>query len=69
MSNGTATCVFLPSTPDFYPSRIAHLGFRIQQQQQKRRGEKSVVLPFFVVTNFTKLKIILFLNRYRTEKN
>jgi hypothetical protein len=32
--------------PDFYPSRI--------QQQQKRRGEKVVVLPFLVVTKTGK---------------
>jgi hypothetical protein len=48
--------------PDFYPSRIPDLGSRIQKQQKKERGEKKfVVIPFFVATNFTKLKIILFL--------
>jgi hypothetical protein len=32
----------------------------------KERGEKKfVVIPFFVATNFTKLKIILFLKCYR----
>jgi hypothetical protein len=41
---------------DVYP------GSRIQQQQQKRRKDKIVVIPFFVATNITKLKIILFLN-------
>ncbi len=33
---------------------------RIQQQHQKRRGEKFVVLPFFVATNITKLKNLVF---------
>jgi hypothetical protein len=34
----------------------------------KRGGEKKfVVLPFFVATNFTKFKIILFWNRYRKK--
>ncbi len=37
----------------------------IQQQQQKGRGENLVVLPNFVATNFTKLKIMLFLNSHR----
>jgi hypothetical protein len=45
-------------------SRIPDLGSRIpdlgQQQQQKRGVIKFVVKPFFVATNFTKLKIILF---------
>jgi hypothetical protein len=32
---------------DVYPgSRIADLGSRIQQQQQKRRGKQFVVLPY-----------------------
>jgi hypothetical protein len=33
----------------------------------KRRAKKFVVLPIFVVITFTKLEIILFLNRYRTK--
>jgi hypothetical protein len=36
---------------------------RIQKQQQKRKREKIVIRPFFVATNITKLKIILFLSR------
>ncbi len=57
---------------EFYPgSRILtliHPGSRIQQQQQNR-GKKFDVLPFsfFVALNFTKLKIILFLDRYRRK--
>jgi hypothetical protein len=31
------------------------------------KEEKLVVLPSFVVINFTKLQIILFLNRYRKK--
>jgi hypothetical protein len=44
--------------PDFYPS-----GSRIPDPKTatKERGEKKfVVIPVFVATNFTKLKIILF---------
>jgi hypothetical protein len=45
--------------PDFYPSRIPDLG---SKNSNKREGEKKlVVIPFFVATNFTKSKIILFL--------
>ncbi len=55
---------------DFYPgSRILiyfKLGSRIQQQQQQRRG-KICHPSFFVATNITKLKIILFLNRLRQK--
>jgi hypothetical protein len=58
--------MFIPD-PDFYPFRIPDLGSRIQKQQQKRELKKIVVKPFFVATNFTKLKIILFLNA--EEKN
>jgi hypothetical protein len=37
-------------------------GSRIQKTATKERGEKKFfVIPFFVATNFTKLKIILFL--------
>jgi hypothetical protein len=52
---------------DVYPgSRIlifTHFGSRISDPKTatKERGEKRIVLrPFFVATNFTKLKIILF---------
>jgi hypothetical protein len=42
---------------DFYLSRIPD-----PKTATKERGEnKFVVIPFFVVTNFTKFKIILFL--------
>jgi hypothetical protein len=51
--------MFIPD-PDFYPSRIPDPGSRIQKQQQKREVKKKfVVIPFYVVTNFTKLNIIL----------
>ncbi len=48
--------------PDFYPSRIPDLGSRIPKQQQKR-GVKKIscnTVPFYVATNFTKLKIIIY---------
>ncbi len=54
-------CLSRIPDPDFYPFRIPDLGSPIQKQQQKR-GVKKVVKPFFIATNFTKLKIILFLN-------
>jgi hypothetical protein len=54
-------CLSRIPDPDFYPSRITLHGSRIQQQQQKRRGEEIVVLPFLVATNITKLKTVLFL--------
>ncbi len=38
-----------PPDPNFYPSRA-----QIQQQEQKRKGKNSVVLPFFAATNMTK---------------
>ncbi len=44
---------------DVYP------GSRIQKQKQKRRVRKNYCPTFFVVTNMTKFKIILFLNRRR----
>jgi hypothetical protein len=49
----------LSRIPDsnFYPSRIP------DPKTAKKWGmEKNFVIPFFVVTNFTKLRIILFLN-------
>jgi hypothetical protein len=49
--------MFIPG-PDFYPFRIPD-----PKTATKERGEKKLVVkPFFVATNFTKLKIILFLN-------
>ncbi len=51
--------IFIPD-PDFYPSRI-------QKRQQKRGVKKFVVIPFFVATNFTKLKIILVLKCWRQK--
>jgi hypothetical protein len=52
-------CVSRIPDPDF-----THPGSRISDPKTatKERGEKKfVVIPFFVATNFTKLKIILFL--------
>jgi hypothetical protein len=40
-------------------SRISDPGFRIRKQQQKRGVKQIAVIPFYVATNFTKLKIIL----------
>jgi hypothetical protein len=49
--------MFIPD-PDFYPSRIPD-----PKSATKERGEKRiVVIHFFVATNFTTCKIILFLN-------
>ncbi len=60
--------MFIPD-PEYYPSRISDpesrisdLGSRISDQKTatKDRGEKKfVVIPFYLATNFTKLKIIL----------
>jgi hypothetical protein len=55
---------------DEFLSRIlifTHPGsqIQIQKQQQKRGVKKIVVIPCFVATNFTKLKIILCLNWWR----
>jgi hypothetical protein len=48
--------MFIPD-PDFYPSRIPD-----PKTATKERGEnKCVVVPFYVATNFTKLKIIVVL--------
>jgi hypothetical protein len=46
--------MFIPD-PDFCPSQI-----RDPKPATKERGKKFVVIPFFVATNITKLKIILF---------
>jgi hypothetical protein len=60
--------MFIPD-PDFYPSRIPYLGSRIQAKTAtKERGEKKfVVIPFYVATNFTKLKFILVLKCRRKK--
>jgi hypothetical protein len=55
-------CLSRIPDPDFYPSQISDLGSRIPDPKTatKERGEKKfVVIPFYVATNFTKLKIIL----------
>jgi hypothetical protein len=49
------------SDPDFLPILDPESRIRIQKPQQKRGVKKIVVIPFFVATNFTILKIILFL--------
>jgi hypothetical protein len=47
----------LSPDPDFYPSQNPD-----PKTATKERGEKKlVVIPFYVATNFTKLKIILVL--------
>jgi hypothetical protein len=43
--------------PDFYPSRIPDPKTATKERDEK----KCVVIPFYVATNFTKLKIILVL--------
>jgi hypothetical protein len=48
--------MFIPD-PDFYPSRIPD-----PKTATKERGVKKFVVHFSVVTNITKLKIILFFN-------
>jgi len=49
-------CLSRIPDPDFYPFRIPD-----PKTPTKERGEKKLVVnPFFVATNFTKLKIILF---------
>jgi hypothetical protein len=61
-------CLSRIPDPDFYPSRIADLGSRIQKQVQKRGvKKKSFVKHFFVATNFPKCKIILFFNCSRKK--
>jgi hypothetical protein len=51
--------MFIPD-PDFYPSKIPDLGSRIQKEQQKRRGEKFIVVSFVVATNVAELKLFYF---------
>ncbi len=41
-------------------SATLHTGSRIQQLLQKGRGEKFVVLPYFVATKVTKIRLIYF---------
>ncbi len=50
-------CLSRIPDPDFYPSRIPDLGFRIPDPKTatKERWKKLVVIPFYVATNFTKL--------------
>jgi hypothetical protein len=50
-------CLSRIPDPDFYPSRI------LDPKTATKEGgvKKLVVIPFFVATNFTKLKIIKFL--------
>ncbi len=50
--------MFIPD-PDFYPTRI-RISDPVLKNSYKREGvQKFVVIPYFVVTNFTKFKIIL----------
>ncbi len=54
--------MFIPD-PDFYPSRFPDPGSRIPDPKtaRKERDEKKfVIISFFVATNFTKLKTIIF---------
>jgi hypothetical protein len=57
-------CLSRIPDPDFYLFRIPDdPGSRIPDPKTatKERGEKKIVVkPFFIATNFTKLKIILF---------
>jgi hypothetical protein len=55
-------CLSLIPDSDFYPSRIPDLGSRIPNPKTatKERDEKISCLPFFVATNFTKLKLLNF---------
>jgi hypothetical protein len=72
-------CLSRIPDPDFYPFRIPDPRSRIQdlgsgsripdpKTATKERGEKKLVVkPFFVATNFTKLKIILFFKCLRKK--
>ncbi len=56
-------CLSRIPDPDFYPSRIPD-----PKTATKERGEKKFfVKNFFVATNFTKCKIILFMNCSRKK--
>ncbi len=59
-------CLSWPPDPDFFPFRVPRC--RTQQQQVTKRG-KIFCNTLFVAIYFSKFKIILFLNRYCTEKN
>jgi hypothetical protein len=54
-------CLSRIPDPDFFPSRIPD-----PKTATKERVEKKF-LPFYVATNFTKLKIILVLKRGRKK--
>jgi hypothetical protein len=63
--------MFIPD-PDFYPSWIPDLGSRISdpgsKNINKRDGwKKFVIILFFLVTNFTKLNLILLLKCWRKK--
>ncbi len=56
-------CLSRIPDPDFCPSWIPDLGYRIQEQQEKRGVKKISCPPFFCrhkSTNITKLKTIYF---------
>ncbi len=55
-------CLSRIPDPDFYPSRIPN-----PKTATKERGEKNCYHTFFVVTNFTKLNLILFLKCRRKK--
>jgi hypothetical protein len=54
--------MFIPD-PDVYPSRISDPKTAIKERSEK----KLVFIPFFVAINFTKLKIVLFLECRRKK--
>jgi hypothetical protein len=63
LNEGNQCCGSAMFIPD-PRSRIPDLGSRIPDPKTaaKERGEKKIfVIPFYVATNFTKLKIILVL--------
>jgi hypothetical protein len=49
-------CLSWIPDPDLYPSRIPD-----PKTSTKERGEKKLVITFYVATNFTKLDITLVL--------
>jgi hypothetical protein len=57
-------CFFRIPDPDFYPSPFSDPG---SSKSNKRGGGENLFSSFFEATNFTDLKIILFLNRYRKK--
>ncbi len=50
-------CLSRIPDPDFYPSRIPDLGFRIQKQQQKRGVKKNCGHTYFCSHKFHKTLI------------